>query len=84
MFLRLKELVKARGYKFEGELPLVVSDDIESMAKTKDVVELLLSHGGQMDIFSAAGYESLDKFKDRIEAKPELAAAETPNVGTSQ
>jgi large subunit ribosomal protein L4e len=40
-----KELVKARGYKFEGELPLVVSDDIESMGKTGEVVSLLEAIG---------------------------------------
>lgn len=45
-----KELVKARGYKYEGDLPLVVSDDIESLNKTKDVISLLESIGLQEDL----------------------------------
>lgn len=45
-----KELVKARGYKFEGELPLIVSDDIESITKTKEVVELLTAIGLEADL----------------------------------
>ncbi|BAI62293.1 50S ribosomal protein L4P [Methanocella paludicola SANAE] len=45
-----KELVKARGYKFEGELPLIVSDDIESFTKTKEVVELLTAIGLEADL----------------------------------
>jgi large subunit ribosomal protein L4e len=44
------ELVKARGYKYEGVLPLVVSDEIESLTKTKDVVELLKSIGLEADL----------------------------------
>lgn len=45
-----KELVKARGYKYEGELPLIVSDDIESLSKTKEVVELLTAIGLEADL----------------------------------
>jgi large subunit ribosomal protein L4e len=45
-----KELVKARGYKYEGELPLVVSDDVESMIKTKDVVDMLTALGLEADL----------------------------------
>jgi large subunit ribosomal protein L4e len=45
-----KELVKARGYKYEGELPLIVSDDVESMSKTKEIVELLTAIGLEADL----------------------------------
>lgn len=45
-----KELVKARGYKYDGELPIVVSDDIESMTRTKDVVGLLKAIGLEADL----------------------------------
>lgn len=45
-----KELVKARGYKYEGELPLIVSDDLESLSKTKDVVDLLTAIGLEADL----------------------------------
>lgn len=44
------EIVKARGFKYEGELPLIVSDDIESLTKTKDVVKLLTSMGLEADL----------------------------------
>ncbi len=49
-----KELVKARGYKYEGELPLVVSDDIESMSKTAEVVSLLKAIGLEADLDRAS------------------------------
>jgi len=45
-----KELVKARGYKYEGELPLVVSDDVESLSKTQEVIELLAAIGLEADL----------------------------------
>jgi len=45
-----KDLVKARGYKFDGELPLIVSEDIESLTKTKDVIELLVALGLEADL----------------------------------
>jgi len=48
-----KDLVKARGYKFDGELPLIVSDDIESLTKTKDVIELLNALGLEADLARA-------------------------------
>jgi len=45
-----KELVKKRGYKYEGELPLVVSDEIESMEKTSEVIALLSAIGLDADL----------------------------------
>jgi len=50
-----KDLVKARGYKFEGELPLVVSDEIESISKTSEVIELLTAIGLEADLERAKG-----------------------------
>lgn len=44
------ELVKARGYKYEGQLPLIVSDDMETMEKTKEVVGLLTALGLEADL----------------------------------
>jgi large subunit ribosomal protein L4e len=44
------ELIKARGYKYEGELPLVVVNDIESLAKTTDVIALLSAIGLEADL----------------------------------
>lgn len=45
-----KDLVRARGYKYEGDLPLVVSDDIEAIEKTSDVVGLLTAIGLEADL----------------------------------
>lgn len=39
------ELVKARGFKYEGPLPVVVDDEIQSLTKTKDVVAMLTAMG---------------------------------------
>ena len=44
------ELVKARGYKYEGALPVVVDGEIESMKKTSEVVELLTALGFEADL----------------------------------
>jgi len=39
------QLVKDRGHKYDGNLPLVVSDDVEKINKTKDVEALLIKLG---------------------------------------
>jgi large subunit ribosomal protein L4e len=44
------ELVKARGFRYDGELPIVVSDEIESMSRTKDVVAFLNAIGLAADL----------------------------------
>jgi len=50
------DLVKARNHIFEGELPKVVVDDIQSLSKTKDVI----------DVFKAIGvYADVERAKDR-------------------
>jgi large subunit ribosomal protein L4e len=51
-----KELVQRRGHKISNEvkLPLVVSNDIESMAKTKDLKEALILLGLGDDIARAS------------------------------
>jgi large subunit ribosomal protein L4e len=48
------ELVKARGYKYEGPFPVVVDDEIQSLTKTKDVVEMLTAMGFEADLVRAA------------------------------
>ncbi len=48
------ELVKARGYKFEGPFPVVVDDAIQSLTKTKDVVAMLTAMGFEADLARAA------------------------------
>jgi large subunit ribosomal protein L4e len=47
------ELVKARGYKYEGPLPVVVDDEIQSLTKTKDVVDMLAAMGFEADLIRA-------------------------------
>jgi large subunit ribosomal protein L4e len=50
------DMVKARNHVFEGELPKVVVDDIQSLSKTKEVV----------DVFKAIGvYADVERAKDR-------------------
>lgn len=40
-----EEAVEERNHKFDGELPLVVEDDIEKMKKTSEVEEMLINIG---------------------------------------
>jgi large subunit ribosomal protein L4e len=47
------ELVKARGYKYEGPLPVVVDDEIQSLTKTKEVVDMLAAMGFEADLIRA-------------------------------
>lgn len=44
------ELVKARGYKYEGPFPVVISDEIQSLQKTKEVYEMLSAVGFEADL----------------------------------
>jgi large subunit ribosomal protein L4e len=46
----MPELVKARGFKYEGPLPVVVDDEMQSMNKTKEVVEFLAKVGFEADL----------------------------------
>ena len=48
------ELVKARGYKYEGPFPVVVDDEIQTMTKTKEVIEMLNAMGFEADLIRAA------------------------------
>jgi large subunit ribosomal protein L4e len=47
------ELVKARGYKYEGPLPVVVDDEIQSLTKTKEVIDMLAAMGFEADLIRA-------------------------------
>ena len=44
------ELVKARNHVFEGELPKIVVDDVESIKKTKEVAEVFKAIGVYADV----------------------------------
>jgi len=51
-----EEIVKQRNHLFDGELPKVVTDEIESVSRTKDVAE----------VFKAIGvYADVERAKDR-------------------
>jgi large subunit ribosomal protein L4e len=48
------ELVKARGYKYEGPFPVVVDDEIQSLNKTSEVVDVLAAMGFEADLIRAS------------------------------
>jgi large subunit ribosomal protein L4e len=47
------ELVRGRGHLFEGEVPVVVDDAFESVAKTQDLVRALTAVGVYADVEKA-------------------------------
>ena len=47
------ELVKARGHKFEANVPLVVEDALEGLTKTKEVVSFMQAAGVYDDVIRA-------------------------------
>ncbi len=52
----VKDLVKARGHILPKEFPFILSNDIETISKTKDVLDLLISLGFKAE---------LDRTKDK-------------------
>jgi len=52
-----KELVEKRGHKVEGikNLPLIIEDDIETIAKTKEMEDVFKSIGVWQDVLRAKG-----------------------------
>jgi large subunit ribosomal protein L4e len=48
------ELVRARGYRYEGPFPVVIDDAIQSLKKTKDVVAMLTAMGFEADLDRAS------------------------------
>ncbi len=49
------ELVRSRGHVFEGSLPFVLSNEFESLGKTKDVIAALRAIGVYGDILRSEG-----------------------------
>jgi large subunit ribosomal protein L4e len=49
-----QEAVKARGHKFSANLPIVVSGEMESVAKVRDIKKFLASIGADKDIERAS------------------------------
>ncbi|MGV8141613.1 MAG: 50S ribosomal protein L4 [Candidatus Woesearchaeota archaeon] len=52
-----KDIVKARGHLLPKEFPFILSNDVENIKKTKDVIELLFALGFQ---------EELDRTKEKV------------------
>jgi large subunit ribosomal protein L4e len=46
----VEEIVRSRNHLFEGELPKIVADDIESLKKTKEVIEVFRAIGVFSDV----------------------------------
>ncbi len=44
------DLVKARGHRYEGNLPIIVTDEVEKISKTKDVEALLKKLGLEKEL----------------------------------
>lgn len=53
-----KDVVKARGHLLPKDFPFILSNDIENIKKTKDVIELLFALGFK---------EELDRTKEKIQ-----------------
>ncbi len=63
------ELVKSRGHRFEAELPLVASDELENVEKTKDVVSFLQNAGVYEDVLRAKDGRNIRAGKGKIRGR---------------
>jgi len=46
----VKELVKQRGHRYDGEVPIILQDDFENLSKAKDVERVLLALGMEREL----------------------------------
>lgn len=63
------ELVKARGHRFDAELPLVAADELEGVEKTKDVVSFLQSAGLYDDVLRAKEGRNIRAGKGKLRGR---------------
>ena len=84
----VKELVEKRGHKFMSEhLPIVVSNEIQSLEKTKDVEALFIAIGVQDDVERAdrrkvrAGRGKMRGRKHKKGIGPLIVVAEDNGIG---
>ena len=84
----VKELVEKRGHMFESEhLPIVVSNEIQSLEKTKDVEALFIAIGVQDDVERAdrrkvrAGKGKMRGRKHKKGKGPLIVVAEDNGIG---
>jgi len=45
-----RDLVKKRGHRFDKEVPIIITDDFESVSKAKDVKKILLALGLEKEL----------------------------------
>jgi large subunit ribosomal protein L4e len=86
----VKELVEKRGHKFESEyLPIVVSNELESLEKTKDVETVFQAIGIQKDVERAdrrkirAGKGKMRGRKHKKGKGPLIVVSEDNGIGLS-
>ncbi len=86
----VKELVEKRGHKFESEyLPIVVSNDLESLVKTKDVEAVFQAIGIQNDVERAdrrkvrAGKGKMRGRKHKKGKGPLIVVSEDKGIGNA-
>nr|WP_321497511.1 50S ribosomal protein L4 [uncultured Methanolobus sp.] len=63
------ELVKARGHRFEAQLPLVAADELENVEKTKDVISFLQSAGLYDDVLRAKDGRNIRAGKGKLRGR---------------
>lgn len=63
------QLVSARGHVFQGELPVVVQNDFESMAKTSDVKKFLVAAGLWDDVERAKNGRTIRAGKGKLRGR---------------
>ncbi|WMW25820.1 50S ribosomal protein L4 [Methanolobus sediminis] len=63
------ELVKARGHRFEAQLPLVAADELENVEKTKDVVSFLQNAGLYDDVLRAKDGRNIRAGKGKLRGR---------------
>jgi large subunit ribosomal protein L4e len=63
------DLVKARGHRFEAQLPLVAADELENVEKTKDVVSFLQSAGLYDDVLRAKDGRTIRAGKGKLRGR---------------
>ncbi len=63
------ELVKARGHRFDAQLPLVAADALENIEKTKDVVSFLQNAGVYDDVLRAKDGRNVRAGKGKLRGR---------------
>ncbi|WP_407355641.1 50S ribosomal protein L4 [Methanolobus sp. WCC5] len=62
-------LVKARGHRFDAQLPLVAADELENIEKTKDVVSFLQNAGVYDDVLRAKDGRNIRAGKGKLRGR---------------